>query len=411
MRNVDAGKKLHQLNLLLISSFIVVTITFFLTPKEYVLEVLFLLFIVVYAFFKYALVKTSTYLKELEHTIDSFDRYVIFSKSDLNGKITYANKAFSQISGYSNDELVGRPHSVVRHHETDSEIFKQMWNDLMTKRHWRGEIKNEKKDGSFYWVDAIIEADYDIDGNHIGYYAIRQDITSKKEVEVLKADLERLNDHLETQNDEKIIEVIALNKEIRETQKEIIFTMAAIGETRSQETGNHVKRVAEYSKLLALYSGVHEYDAELLRLASPMHDIGKVGIPDAILNKPGKLTPDEMEIMKTHAQLGFDMLKHSDKKLLGIASKIANEHHEKYDGSGYPNGLSGKNISIEGRVTAIADVFDALGSDRAYKKAWKDDDIFKMFINEKGKHFDPDLVDIFIDNKEDFFAIRDKFVD
>jgi len=357
------------------------------------------------------LIKTELYLDDLESTIGYFNKYVIYSKTDLTGKITYANEAFCNISGYKQDELLGKAHNIVRHPDMDKSVFKDMWNDLKVKNYWRGEIKNKTKSGGFYWVDTIIEASYDHNGNHIGYQAVRQDITNKKESDALKMDLERLNHYYESQNDEKIVEVIKLNKDIKETQKEIIFTMGTIGEIRSKETGNHVKRVAEYTKLLALYSGMHEFDAEMLRLASPMHDIGKIGIPDAILNKPGRLTEDEMEIMKTHAKLGFDMLKHSDKALLGIAAKIAYEHHEKYDGSGYPNGLKGKNISIEGRITAIADVFDALGSERKYKKAWSDEDIFKLLIEGKGKHFDPELVDVFMQNKEDFFAIRDRFVD
>lgn len=115
--------------------------------------------------------------------------------------------------------------------------------------------------------------------------------------------------------------------------------------------------------------------------------------------------------MQTHAELGYNMLKHSNKELLLLSAKVANEHHEKWDGSGYPNGLKGTQISIEGRITAIADVFDALGSDRVYKKAWNDEDIFKMFKEERGKHFDPDLVDIFLGNIDDFIAIRNKFAD
>ena len=397
MKILEVTNKLNLLNVLLIISFILIAFVFIFTPKEYVIEILFVIFIIVYIFFKYSLVRTTKYMKSLEHNLESFDKYVIFSKSDLNGKIIDANKAFTDISGYSRKELIGKPHNIVRHPDMKAKVFEQMWDELRERKYWRGEVKNKKKNGGFYWVDTIIEADYDSNGNHIGFHAIRIDITSKKELEALKKDLERFNEHLESQNDEKIVEVIALNKEIKDTQKEIIFTMAAIGETRSQETGNHVKRVAEYTKLLAIYSG--------------MHEIGKVGIQDSILNKPGKLTPDEMEIMKTHARLGFDMLKHSDKKILGIAATIAHEHHERYDGTGYPNALKGKNISLEGRITAIADVFDALGSQRAYKKAWRDEDIFNMFIQEKGKHFDPELVDIFLENKEEFFKIRDKFVD
>jgi response regulator RpfG family c-di-GMP phosphodiesterase len=187
--------------------------------------------------------------------------------------------------------------------------------------------------------------------------------------------------------------------------------MGTIAETRSKETGQHVRRVAEYSKYFALKLGLGEEEAEMLKLASPMHDVGKIGIPDSILNKPGKHTPEEFEIMKTHALLGYDMLKHSNKKILQTAAIVAKEHHEKYDGSGYPYGLKGEEIHIYGRITAVADVFDALGSDRVYKKAWEDKRIFELFKEQRGKHFDPKIIDIFFENLEDIFAIRNRYKD
>ena len=209
----------------------------------------------------------------------------------------------------------------------------------------------------------------------------------------------------------RLQEVEALHKEIEETQKEVIFTMGAIGERRSKETGNHVKRVAEYSKLLALYCGIPEEEAEVLRQVSPMHDIGKIAIPDAILNKNGSLTEPERLTMMTHAKLGYEMLGYSSRKLLQCAAIIAYEHHEKWDGSGYPRGLKGEQIHIYGRITALADVFDALGSDRVYKKAWEDEHIFSLFKQERGKHFDPQLIDIFFDHLEEFLLIRDNLKD
>ena len=206
-------------------------------------------------------------------------------------------------------------------------------------------------------------------------------------------------------------EITLLNEEIEATQREVVFTMGAIGESRSKETGNHVKRVAEYSKLLALQWGLDEAEAELLKQASPMHDIGKVAIPDAILNKPGKLTDEEFEQMKQHAELGYNMLNSSNRSLLKAAAIVAYEHHEKYNGRGYPRGLAGEEIHIYGRITALADVFDALGSDRVYKKAWEDERIFELFKAERGEHFDPYLVDLFFGNLDAFLAIRERFKD
>ncbi len=205
--------------------------------------------------------------------------------------------------------------------------------------------------------------------------------------------------------------VINLQTEIEETQIEIVDLMGMIGETRSKETGNHVKRVAEYSKLLALKLGLSEREAEMIRVASPMHDIGKVGIPDAILNKPGKLTYEEFEIMKMHSELGHDLLKNSQRDILKIAAIVAHEHHEKYNGKGYPQGLKGEEIHIYGRITSVADVFDALGSERVYKKAWDLDCILKLLKEERGVSFDPQIIDLFLENLEEFLVIRDSYQD
>ena len=206
-------------------------------------------------------------------------------------------------------------------------------------------------------------------------------------------------------------ELMALKIEIEETQREVVFTMGAIGESRSKETGNHVKRVAEYTYLLAKFYGLPEKECDMLKQASPMHDIGKVAIPDAILNKPGRFNDEERAIMDTHAQLGYDMLQSSHRPLLKMAATVAYEHHEKYNGTGYPNKLAGEDIHIYGRITALADVFDALGSARVYKPAWDDERIFKMFKEERGEHFDPKLVDIFFDHLDEFLAIRDSMKD
>ena len=206
-------------------------------------------------------------------------------------------------------------------------------------------------------------------------------------------------------------ENIELHQDIEETQREIVYMLGEAVETRSKETGNHVKRVAEISKLLALDIGLSAEEAEILRLASPMHDVGKIGIPDSILNKPGKHTPEEWEIMKTHAQLGYDMLKNSKRRILQAGAIIARDHHEKWAGGGYPRNLMGEEIHIHGRVSAVADVFDALGADRCYKKAWSMDKIIELFKEERGRHFDPQIVDSLLNNLDGVIAIRDHFAD
>ncbi|KIM05855.1 MAG: hypothetical protein KN64_01460 [Sulfurovum sp. AS07-7] len=219
------------------------------------------------------------------------------------------------------------------------------------------------------------------------------------------------NKLLEKMVAEKTEELHKLNDELIHTQKEIIFTIGAIAEKRSKETGQHVSRVAEYSKVLAICYGLSIEEEMMIRRASPMHDIGKIAIPDNILNKPAKLTYEEFEIMKKHSEYGYEMLKHSDRPLLKMAAQIAYTHHEKWDGSGYPNGLKGEGIPLCGRITALADVFDALGSDRVYKKAMDDESIFKIIREGRGTHFDPKLVDIFFENIDKFLEIRENMRD
>lgn len=348
---------------------------------------------------------------ELAKLLRSFDQNVIFSKTDLQGNITHVSEAFCEISGYTSDELIGKPHNIVRHPDMDKSIFKDLWNTIKLGKKWQGEIKNRTKSGGFYWVLTKIEPEYNPKGELIAYSAVRHDITAQKKVEVLKNRLETVNINLEQQVNDRVKEIIALDKEIQDTQKEVVFTMGAIGESRSKETGNHVRRVAEYSKLLALHYGLPADQAEMLKQASPMHDIGKVAIPDAILNKPGRFDEEERRIMNTHAQLGYEMLKHSSRPLLKTAATVAYEHHEKWDGTGYPNGLKGEEIHIYGRITALADVFDALGSDRIYKKGWDLEQILHLFKEERAKHFDPVLVDIFFEHLDEFLKIRQKFAD
>lgn len=214
-----------------------------------------------------------------------------------------------------------------------------------------------------------------------------------------------------TENLISIIDNIYLHEVIDNSQKELIYRLGEVVESRSNETGYHVKRVAYYSALLAELVGLPETEVELIKSASPLHDIGKIAIPDAILNKPGKLVGDEWEEMKTHALKGYNILNGAGLVLLDVAALIALHHHEKWDGSGYPQGLSKNDIHLYGRITAIADVFDALGSERCYKKAWPLDRILALFEEEKGKHFDPRLISLFMSNLDRFLAIRDRYKD
>ncbi|MBI9108927.1 MAG: HD domain-containing protein [Spirochaetales bacterium] len=202
------------------------------------------------------------------------------------------------------------------------------------------------------------------------------------------------------------LEAVLLQEEMDNTQREIIFTLAETCEMRSKETGNHVKRVAEFSRVLAGFLGMNQNDALVLKTASPLHDIGKIAIPDSILLKNGPLTDEEKIIMNSHTTLGWEMLKHSDRIIFKAAADIAIHHHEKWDGSGYPAGLRSEEISLYGRITAMADVFDALANTRVYKKAWEKERILKLFQEERGKHFDPSLIDIMLEHFDSFWNIN-----
>ena len=205
-----------------------------------------------------------------------------------------------------------------------------------------------------------------------------------------------------------VYENSSLSKEVEESQREIIFTISEIAEQRSNETGKHVKRVAMYSKLLAIALGLTDKEADSIYVASSMHDIGKMGTPDSVLKKPGKLTDEEMIVMKNHASIGHKMLHTSKRDIMQMSASIANEHHEKFDGSGYPNGLKGEEITLEARIVALADVFDALGSRRVYKEQWSLDNILEYIKDERGKHFDPQIVDKFFENIESVLKIHEE---
>ena len=206
-------------------------------------------------------------------------------------------------------------------------------------------------------------------------------------------------------------ENVHLKRDLEETQYEIVNKLCEAVESRSEETGNHVRRVGEFSKLLALGWGLSKDEAELLLHSAPLHDIGKIAIPDSILKKPARLDPSEWDIMTTHAIRGYDMLHTSKREVLRAGAVIAKEHHEKWDGSGYPLKLSGTQIHIYGRITAVADVFDALTSERCYKEAWPLDRALELITAESGKHFDPSLVNVLLRDLEQFLDVRNRFRD
>ncbi len=201
--------------------------------------------------------------------------------------------------------------------------------------------------------------------------------------------LARVRTHLALYDQKQELErlVKKRTKEILETRLEIIRRLGRAAEFRDDETGMRVIRMSKYAHEIALEIGVDEEEAELILNVAPLHDVGKIGIPDAILLKPGKLTPEEWKIMKKHAEYGARIIGDHPSKILQAAKTVALTHHEKWDGTGYPNGLGGEDIPLVGRICAIADVFDALTSKRPYKEVWDVDKAVNLILEEKGKHF------------------------
>lgn len=199
--------------------------------------------------------------------------------------------------------------------------------------------------------------------------------------------------------------------ELYETRLEIVRRLGRAAEFRDNETGMHIIRMSKISALIGQGYGLDPEQCEMLLNASPMHDIGKIGIPDHVLLKPGKLDADEWKVMQTHAAIGADILSGHESELLDMARIIALSHHEKWDGSGYPQGLKGEEIPLAGRIVALADVFDALTSARPYKQAWSVEDAVKFIRDNSGSHFDPELIEVFLKHLDDIIKIKNQYAD
>jgi response regulator RpfG family c-di-GMP phosphodiesterase len=204
---------------------------------------------------------------------------------------------------------------------------------------------------------------------------------------------------------------LLLNREIIETQEDLIYRLSDVVESRSNEAGNHIRRMSEVSYLIAQKLGLPEEECLLLKQAAPMHDIGKVATPDAILLKPGRLDDSEMMVMKEHAHIGYAIMNGSSRPILQTAAIISQQHHEKFNGEGYPQGLQGDEINIMARIVAVADVFDALTHKRCYKEAWALDDVVKVMKESSGSHFDPMVLNVLLTNLDLAVAINNKYHD
>jgi response regulator RpfG family c-di-GMP phosphodiesterase len=212
-------------------------------------------------------------------------------------------------------------------------------------------------------------------------------------------------------NTQTVFDNEELRHELEEGQREIVYLLGEAIERKSQETGNHIRRVAEITRILALELGFSITESEKIKSASPLHDLGKIGVPDKILHKPGKLNAVEWKIMQTHVEIGYELVRYSTQDILKYAALISYQHHEKWDGSGYPNGLKGNEIHLVGRIAALADVFDALSHDRCYKNAWPIKDVLQFINDQNGLHFDPRVVAAFHKHQKQIIAVNHRYKD
>jgi PAS domain S-box-containing protein len=322
-------------------------------------------------------------LSEQKHYLQEYERAFELGTSlciiNTDGQIISANKNFSATLNYTPGELNGLSLCDLVQNGVDfkERVLRKVINHGFSSR----VIKVLTKNGGFRTLSIIVVGIHNQAGDIHSLMNLCHDIS----------------------------ETINLNEDIIENQKDLIYVLGEVVENRSHETGLHIKRVALISELLARKYGFSEEYATMIKLASPLHDIGKVGIPDDILHKQGKLSVDEYQIIKKHAELGYRLLNKLDKPLIKMAATIAHEHHEYFNGLGYPTGLVGEHIAIEARIVSLVDVFDALSSRRIYKEPWTDAEIIDYLNKNKSVQFDPELVDLFMENIDEIISIRECF--
>jgi len=283
------------------------------------------------------------------------------------------------------------------------------------------EVKERFRDMAVIVVSAIDDRKVAVQALEFGAVAYMIKPVSRNELVInvinglrgrfLEMEHRRQNERLEELVQRRTGKLLAAQQELAVASEETVLRLAKAAEFRDDETAQHTLRMSHYCRILAHGLGFDRDRCELIRLASQLHDVGKIGIPDAILLKPGKLTADEFSLMKEHAMFGFRILSDSGATLLQTGAVIARGHHEKYDGSGYPDGLAGEQIPVEARIAAVADVFDALTTKRVYKDAMSVSRAVEILRQGRGLHFDPGLLDIFLTHMDEIVQIRERFQD
>lgn len=320
--------------------------------------------------------------------------------------------------GYSNVQLTDNPTSVAPSYAAKPydlillDMEMPVMNGVAVMRQLKGELKGAfmpvivltANEGADVRLQALQEGARDYISKPFVDAEFAHRIRNHLEVRMLYIERERQNEILE-------LRVAERTEELKESQTEILRRLAKAGEFRDNDTGNHVTRVSHSCRALARAAGINAHLTEMIYMASPLHDIGKIGVPDHILLKKGRLDDDEMVIMRQHVEFGVEMLGNHPAPVLQVACSIAQHHHEKWDGSGYPNALKGADIPVEARIVAICDVFDALTSIRPYKVAWSVEKAIDFLKENAGSHFDPNLVALFIKILPEIEAIRARFCD
>lgn len=309
--------------------------------------------------------------------------------TDVNGIITHANRAVEEFYGASAEDLIGNKSSVFNagrdvyadrgfSDEEYEQHFRKLWQSVLDPQvgYWDGYVYNKTAAGVIKEIHLRVNSMRNSQGELLGFGALLLDVT----------------------------DILARERSIRYACYRTIVDLA---EVRDNETGEHLKRMSEYSALLAEKCGLPRRFIKDIRRFAPFHDIGKVGIPDSVLLAPRKLSKDEFEMIKSHPTIGYDILKNAE--TLHFAAEIAHTHHEKYNGTGYPCGLQGEDIPISGRIIALADVYDALRSKRPYKEPWPHEKVVELIESERGEHFDPGLVDLFLECHEEFRTISELY--
>jgi putative two-component system response regulator len=293
--------------------------------------------------------------------------------------IIFANPGFYAITGYCAQETIGRNCRFLQGPDTDHAIVQEIRDAIAARRPFAGVILNYRKDGTPFVNELAINPVFDDTGELLSFVGLQNDVTEREQSRQLLE--QRVNER---------------TSDLAQSQAEVLNRLARAAEFRDDDTGQHTQRVGRTTALLAQALGVPTEQVALIRQAAPLHDVGKIAISDVILLKPGRLTDEELALMKTHAMVGATLLSGGSSEVVQMAERIAGSHHERWDGKGYPHGLQGEAIPLVARLLAVADVFDALTHERPYKKAWPVEEAVAEIARQSGRQFDPRVVEAFL---------------